>query len=235
MPNHVTNRLTIKADSARINEIFNHIKRENEKSEDKASCIGTIDFNKVIPMPDDLNIQAHSGIITAAEYAMKDKFSDYPPLASLEKHNRASAKSPLEFTDEEWNLFIKVLNNRRIYGAYTWYEWSRENWGTKWNAYEQPDKRNSENQIFFQTAWACPFKVISALSKAYPDVEFEIAWADEDLGCNIGSATFLNGEKTSENEPEGGSLAAKKMFFDITQDTLEQHNMNKNYEYIGED
>ena len=25
---------------------------------------------------------------------------------------------------------------KEIYGKYNWYDWSRENWGTKWNAYD---------------------------------------------------------------------------------------------------
>ena len=69
----------------------------------------------------------------------------------------------------------------------------------------------------------------------FPDMELEIAWADEDLGHNLGIVKIKDGIVLKKNIPESGSLIAKKLFFEITQDALEQHGMNENYEYIDED
>lgn len=115
-----------------------------------------------------------------------------------------------------------------------WYKWNITNWGTKWNAYGQPDRRNNPNAIYFQTAWVCQQDLIKKLSWIFPDVEFEIAWADEDLGHNVGIVKFKDGIVIEEYIPDGGSLEAKRLFFEITQDTLEEHDMNENYEYIDE-
>jgi hypothetical protein len=115
-----------------------------------------------------------------------------------------------------------------------WYEWNCKNWGTKWNAYRQPDKRSNANVIYFTTAWSSPHDLIKKLSWIFPTIKFEIAWADEDLGHNVGIKSFLDGIIVEENIPEGGTIEAKKLFFEITQDTLEDHNMNENYEYIKE-
>jgi hypothetical protein len=232
MPNHITNRLTITGDASRVLEVKEFVKVEKDEENQEAYGTGTIDFNKIVRMPKDLSIQIHSGIEMAAKNALKEGFDDNPLLASLERHNRNNCKSPLTFNDEEWELFIKTLNNKRKYGSYYWYDWCIENWRTKWNAYSQPDSRNTDNVIFFQTAWSCPKDLINKLTCIFPDVEFEIAWADEDLGHNIGIMKIKNGSVIEQYIPEGGSIEAKKLFFEITQDTLEEHNMNENYEYI---
>lgn len=44
MPNHITNKLTIIGNENKIEEVLEFIKIDNEK-------IGTIDFNKITPMP----------------------------------------------------------------------------------------------------------------------------------------------------------------------------------------
>lgn len=225
MPNHVTNRLTIIGPQEQIKQIKEEIKVDE-------IGVGTIDFNKIIKQPEEIDIQLHSGIEMAAKYALKEPYDDNPLLASLEKHSRENCKSPLTFSDEEWDLFIKALNNRRKYGALNWYNWNIENWGTKWNAYNQPDNRNTDNIIFFQTAWNCPNKVIERLSKMFPDVEFEIAWADENIGYNIGIIKLKNGVVIQKRIPEGGSKEAKALFFEISKDTPEQHGMNENFEYV---
>jgi len=234
MPNHVTNRLIIIGTEEQIAAVKEFIKIEKTEENQEVFGLGTIDFNKILPMPKDLHVDAHSGILTAAEYATKEPLDSNPLMSILQRTSREKVESPLKLNDEDWELFIKVLNNRRKYGAFTWYEWANEHWGTKWNAYEQPDKRNTENSIFFQTAWACPHDLMKKLSEVFPDVEFEVAWADEDLGHNLGIIKINNGELIEQNTPEGGSLEAKKLFFEITQDTLEQHDMSENYEYISE-
>ena len=51
MPNHVTNRLTIHAEGKRLEEILDAIKSDEAGR-------GSIDFNKLIPMPESLNIES---------------------------------------------------------------------------------------------------------------------------------------------------------------------------------
>lgn len=73
------------------------------------------------------------------------------------------------------------------YGKDNWYDWSRFNWGTKWNAYwSKLDKDN--NTIEFDTAWSCPIALLDKLAEvcyAY-GVSFTGKWADEDAGFNVG-------------------------------------------------
>lgn len=64
MPNHVTNRLEIKADSETVQKVMNFLKGENE--EDGTPCY--IDFNRIIPMPEELLIDASSDGELGMEY-----------------------------------------------------------------------------------------------------------------------------------------------------------------------
>ncbi|KEO80867.1 hypothetical protein [Tumebacillus flagellatus] len=116
-----------------------------------------------------------------------------------------------------------------------WYRWSINNWGTKWNAYSQPDHRNTADTIYFTTAWSAPLDLMKKLSWIYPNLEFEFAWADEDLGRNIGKVKFQDGVAIEEYEPEGGSREARELFFQIMQATPAEYGMNENYEYVDDE
>ena len=53
MPNHVTNRLNLIGEQSRIDELLDKIKNDELGR-------GTIDFNKIIPMPEALDIESGS-------------------------------------------------------------------------------------------------------------------------------------------------------------------------------
>ncbi len=47
MPNHVTNKIHLSGDQKRIDELMEVVRYENQS-------LGTMDFNKIIPMPDNI-------------------------------------------------------------------------------------------------------------------------------------------------------------------------------------
>ena len=56
-----------------------------------------------------------------------------------------------------------------------WYDWNRENWGTKWNAGKAEVyvcKYGDHVQFKFQTAWAAPVEILLALREQYPQLQF---------------------------------------------------------------
>ena len=127
MPNHVINHVTF---DSRFNKIQEYVKGEN----------GIFDFNKIVPMPDDV-------------YASCEIECDGIPL---------------------------------------WYDWSIENWGTKWNCYEQ---EHSHNGFQFWTAWSAPEQIFIALSRQFPNVTITVDFADEDPGGNnCGTFVLLGGD-----------------------------------------
>lgn len=151
MPNHVTNIIRLHGDGDQINALRQAVMNDTFGP-------GSIDFEKIIPMPEDI----FRGGLGRAEMA--------------------------------------------LYGKRNWYDWSVENWGTKWNAYGFDDiaEFHQPDTICFMTAWAAPHEVIGKLAQMYPDLEVEHSWADEDLGSNCGKRVYANGLLDSVYEPEYG-------------------------------
>jgi hypothetical protein len=120
-----------------------------------------------------------------------------------------------------------VKRNVERYGHKDWYDWSVNNWGTKWNAYSYNSYYEGGDTIIFQTAWSAPEPIIELLSQKYPDVEFSHSWADENIGYNVGKSVYKNGEVISSNIPAEGSVDAFEMTEDITGVSLEDRKFYK--------
>jgi hypothetical protein len=216
MPNHVTNILRIEASEELTAQIKSDIKSVNEEGETRH-----IDFNKILPMPESLNITSGSTtsngiailqyqagddteIRKIMEYAWGKEF-DTPE--DLIEHMLVKGSANLEEAQ-------KALDNESLYGCRDWYGWSTANWGTKWNAYSTNDTDTDE--VSFETAWSNPYPVIVALSAKYPEAVFHLRFADEDFGHNVGEYSLKSGYVIEENIPEGGSEEALELAADIT-------------------
>jgi hypothetical protein len=106
---------------------------------------------------------------------------------------------------------------RKIYGKNNWRDWSVENWGSKWNAYglDIGPYHDDYNQIEFTTAWSSVHPIIQKLSQMFPDAVFRYAWADDDLGMNVGEMVWANGKSIEWDIPIGGSKEAFEMAAEI--------------------
>lgn len=210
MANYIKNIITLSGDKQKINQMFKDIQNDE-------LGIGTVDFNKIIPMPETLNIEAGSrtdnGLKHYKEFIVEcvveclvdiketdiSKISDQVPT-------EAEKTYLIRHTDikpDDWELGKTAWNNIQKYGAPTWHEWCINNWGTKWNAfgYDCVDC-STEESLCFLTAWSAPDPVIEKLSAMYPDVTLEHEYADEDIGANCGRKCYLNGECTESYYPE---------------------------------
>ena len=206
MPNHVTNRLEIKADKETVQKVMNFLKGEPDG--DNSPCY--IDFNNVIPMPKELLIEASSSGEMGMRYiiAMQRKpFNSQDELKTIQWIESQTEK----VRKEALQLGAAYLRNLGTYGYATWYEWSIATWGTKWNAYNQ--EFDEPNIIWFDTAWSGVPQLIQKLSEIFPDVEFHYAYADEDPGSNVGRGTFKNGEIDMDIPENGSNEAFEIMFF----------------------
>lgn len=193
MPNHVTNIIKIvDLGETALSEIRSHLL--NDKS--------LIDFNMIVPSPpclDDFN--PHGGIIDSAKMALglftqpkaeAESLSDLTDNLAL---SNACRRMTTEVPAEDFDDILRAIQNYKDCGHMMWYDWNCEHWGTKWNAYSQPDNGWPEdtNEFKFETAWSHPADLISKLSERLPCVEFLISFADEDLGSNCGQYLIKNG------------------------------------------
>lgn len=102
----------------------------------------------------------------------------------------------------------------------SWYNWSIENWGTKWDLHEISDygledvekaiaenKGDDELQVsyYFDTAWSPCSPVVVAMSKQFPNLSFEHAY-EEDGEAYAGIDTYEAGECIKELHNEDGKI-----------------------------
>lgn len=206
MPNHVSNIITLSGDRKIIDEMLDAVKADE-------IGVGSIDFNKVIPMPESLNITA--GSATERGYKVYKDFMDVYTLfgtTNMDSILHVPPRSEAVFLQQrpdidrsEFELGKAAFQNEMRYGSTTWYDWSIKNWGTKWNAYGYDSEADygSGDSLRFQTAWSGPHPILEKLSEMYPSITFVHQWADEDLGANCGERTYLGGEMIDEFIPEG--------------------------------
>ena len=90
--------------------------------------------------------------------------------------------------------------NKLYYGFPTWYGWCCEHWGTKWNCWDAEELEDGPGWRY-DTAWTCSEPVVRALSVIFPEVRFELWYADEDIGSNCGMICYQDGEKKEEQFP----------------------------------
>lgn len=66
--------------------------------------------------------------------------------------------------------------NLAHYGSRSWYEWSLENWGVKWNAYYTQIEHDDEaGMVFnFSSPWGWPHSVYKKMVTMFPNLLFEI-------------------------------------------------------------
>lgn len=199
MPNHITNRLTIIGTAEQVAQVRAEIKGEREDQ--------LIDFNTFAPIPKELEgTVSPMRIISQEEYDIQETKIANNDLTENERNWGLSRGLTKKLSDEYKEKF----------GADNWYDWQTGNWGTKWNAYEQFEA--DENCIEFETAWSTPVHAMTQLSKKYPQVEFQVEYADEDFGYNVGIYSLINGVIENQNIPDGGTIEALEMAMDIKGD-----------------
>lgn len=183
MPNHVKNELYFECgNKERVSELMNTIKGEDT----------LFDFNKVIPMPKELDIESGSRGDIGYE-AYRDYINTgIKPQKIIDEFGRTRTVDA-----DVLALGKKYFENIVKFGHKTWYGWRREHWGTKWNAYDDAELHNG---VSFLTAWNAPFQVISKLSEMFPDVRITHYFADEDIGMNCGRYFFVNGEPVEDSD-----------------------------------
>jgi len=200
MPNYITNILKIVGDESLVEKIKFEISSTIESERDYL-----IDFNKILPMPEELK-----GTVSPMRTLTQEEYDD-------QEAKIASG----ELKDNGWGLSRGLTEEKQAeyiqkFGACDWYTWSNKTWGTKWNAMDT--RECNDGSIKFLTAWNTPLNVMVALSLKYPDAQFEISFADEDFGHNVGKYTLVKGELVHEYIPKGGSQDAYDLAYEVTED-----------------
>ena len=150
-----------------------------------------VDFNRIIPMPDDV---IRGGVGNATIDGVYQKV--YYPEPVLDENGKPQMGKPIPYPE----------------GATDWYDWSIEHWGTKWNAADS-SLFEDDTVVRFDTAWSHPYPVVAELSKRFPEDLIQVMYADEDLGSNFGVYVAYAGEISQlpcadEGTDEGREMAS---------------------------
>ncbi len=208
MPNHITNIITLHGEQNDIDRVLEAVKYDD-------IGIGSLDFEKVIPMPPELNIERGSRSDAALKLynafeAESAKLSLASILTSMPEadHNRLVMELCQKYEGDNKELFtlgLQMKKNIQKHGVADWYEWSINNWNTKWNSYGYDDSSEyipGSNTITFLTAWSAPHALMDKLSVKYPSIAFEHKWADENFGHNTGWRTLQNARCSTATHPQ---------------------------------
>ena len=215
MPNWVRTRLTFNGEQSRIDELKAFVKSET-KDESGELHTNLFDFNKVVPMPEELNIESGSSGDWGMRYLLLNAKSSFlwtdDDRSFMERMEKQKEENPDRF-NEDIELGKKYLSNISKYEYKDWYNWACANWNTKWNACEV--EWISDNCVEFETAWSFCFPIVEKLSEMFPTLTIEAEWSDEDAGSNTGSIEIRNKVYIRENYPDNGSNEAYKLYKEL--------------------
>lgn len=213
MPNYVKNILKIGGREKDIIEVLNRI-CDPEKNP------GAIDFERIIPMPEELDVDNDE---CSMEFAIKCTLFDDMDTLKLDYPDfrgrclREQLIGVSRDTITKWSeIGWKYIDNRRKYGFYNWYGWRIKNWGTKWNAWEcQLEWDDGDTKaISFYTAWNAPNPVIKKLAEMFPNVTIEHSWSDEGILSNCGIHRYSDGKLIFSQDTQDEEVQ-KQIFQDI--------------------
>lgn len=231
MANNIMNRIYLSGPQNEIDNLVENVRCDGE-------YLGTVDFNKIIPMPPSLDM-TEGGIegdsVSVYLTAINPDTRDYgiPKvcaeklqvlLDSLSKKRfftkYGSSLSEAEmtklfgkYTEDLLELGKSYVENFERYGCTTWYDFHIKYWGSKWSAYEAEEF--SDNMLSFLTAWSNVMPIVLKLSSAYPNLHFSYAWADEDIGTNTGECELEGGNVIRKNIPDSFSKEAYELCSEI--------------------
>ncbi len=162
MPNWCENTLTVRGKAEDV-----ALLKEAVSSD---TCV--FSFNRVVPMPERLNnggpcLPDDDAAMQALGWAEKIKA---PLTVKAEKlFERLHVLPALHLKPEAETYFL----NAQETGYLSWYSWSIEHWGTKWDAqYSSLVEETPVKLVYsFETAWDFPAPIYKALSKMFPNVK----------------------------------------------------------------
>lgn len=198
---------------------------------------GNVDFNRVCRMPEELRME--SGTITdlAEMYLAAFEANDEAAMGEIEKRLPTSVhimgkERDISNARDLLDVGRMYRSNRERFGAPTWYEWSIENWGTKWNACntEVSDLGGAWRAVTFDTAWCPPGEELRmALFDGFEHV-FHMEAYDEDYSgiyCTsdicTGTPYLAMGSVFRETQESDGDYTYTTAMFDpaVTSDILD--------------
>jgi len=206
MPNHVTTRCRVSGSRSDLREFRERVFTE-----------GQLDFESIIPRPAILSATTSGSCTQVAKAIVNDPAAlrkaenlrlqfdlhiknETPEAAEQLPHildtiRMSDARIRARDLKRSFKGALKLATISaeafRRTGYYDWYDWSCENWGTKWNAYSTVIETDQPEylEFTFDTAWSFPEPVFERIAAEFPKLEITTDSFDEGWGfaCRGGS------------------------------------------------
>jgi len=128
------------------------------------------DFQKLVPMPDELNEDGNGKNLGGRCWKKTDKISTLEEwqINCKTDQEREQMKEHYEQYLKDFELVCSWIDK---YGVNGWHEWALQYWGTKWNPY--PDNVSMEREsdtklrVTLTTAWNLPVPILTHIMQKY--------------------------------------------------------------------
>lgn len=205
MPNYCINALEVTGPK----EILaNFIEAAKSKSQSHPTPIS---LQSLYPCPTDLrDVEAGSGEgIYHALYGDPEKAyhivgeTREERILSAMKYHRVSSRNEVIARADMYK------RNMENHGALTWYDWSIDHWGTKWDVGHVAQGGEDEAPEYtFESAWSPPAEAFTKISKDFKALTFLLKYYEE--GCDfVGIVKFKNGNAWTIDEASISELSDK--------------------------
>lgn len=217
MPNHVTHRVIVRGpapDLTLFQDTFLALNTVTDPA-GEAHAERTFDFNILVPMPALIRDSESSSAVSDGLIVLGR--GDIPDMIGGAGSHEAAVQRYLTMpwvqkagvTDFDGlrQLLLEhspdcvekaqlALRAYEAHGHTSWYSWSIENWGTKWNAYDVRIVEHTEERLVFcfDTAWSPPEPIFDALAERDEVKNLHLNITAFDEGWNFAYvATISNG------------------------------------------
>jgi hypothetical protein len=203
MPNWCDNELRIEGKKEDVDAFLAFVKGEEDGEE------VVFDFNKLIPMPAELNVDytSQSKVAYAAKYGSDEDVAGVLEWTWVKEKSVSTRDELLAMLerDEPQSLSLADRQKQNVerHGHGDWHHWRVENWGTKWNASDSVIDDESEYQgdkevmIRFDTAWSPPIPVIKIAAERFPTLRFTLTYFE--CGCAFHGRFVCDGGEVEDD------------------------------------
>lgn len=195
MPNWVSINMTVSSKTPKEMSDF-----REKVSMSRGDDVCALSFQRIIPMPEILKKSERDSFSTigySAFYGDPSAIMQYPWVQEAGVKTVEDLRRFLESKDVRYKQGADLARQAiEETGCSDWYEWSIENWGTKWDSchVEVCKEEDCFLELTFSTAWSFPVPVFNQLAKQFPNLQFQ--------GSFIEEGDFFEGDFESEFDSE---------------------------------
>jgi hypothetical protein len=170
MPNWCSNTLDIRAKTKEdLDDFLEKAKNENYE----------FSLESLYPIPEELKVGSHRYL------------QSYDPIEIEKTHRENAEKYKWNMSeedlqkkiDEEIAIAEQYAENKKKYGAVSWYDWCVEKWGTKWDVEGYVSRGgDTDAHITFESAWSPPTYWLEHVAPQFPNLKFQLNYREEGVG-----------------------------------------------------